>query len=282
MKNTRSFIELNLSILFLSTSGVLGRLIEMTPTLIIWWRCALATVLMFLFVRIVSLDCRVRQRSHYPIIFLSSFLLAAHWVTYFYSLSLSNIAVAMITLHTYPAMTALLEPLILKTRFQWYHLLLALLIVLGVYIMVPPGEVGNQLSLAFMFGLLSALTYALRNIYTRKIIPDYNGSVMMLFQLAVMTVILLPFLFLESTAAIKTEWPYVALLALFTTCFGHTLFVRNLKSYNTTTISLLTSIVPVYGILWGVVFLTEIPSVRMVVGGILVLIAFVIESRRSS
>ncbi len=282
MKSTRSFAELNLAIIFLSTSGVLGRSMEMSPTLIIWWRCAIAVVIMYAFIKLTRLEFNIKEKSHYFIIFLSAFLLAAHWVMYFYSLSLSSIAIAMLTLHAYPTMTALLEPVILKTKFKFYHLILALLIIIGVYIILPPIGESPHLVSAIILGLASALAYSLRNIFTRKVIVDYHGSVMMFFQLLSMTFLLLPFLFLESNASLKTDLPFLLTLAIVATSLGHTLFVRNLKTYNTTTISLLTSIVPVYGILWGVLFLDEIPSSKTVLGGSLILLAFLIESRKSA
>ena len=282
MKINRSFLELNLAIIFLSTSGVLGRPILMTPTLTIWWRCAIAMVVMLGFAKWMKYDLKIRERSHYRIIFLSSFLLAVHWVSYFYSLSLSNIAIALITLHTFPTMTAILEPIILKTKFRLYHIGLSLMIIIGLYIIVPKSEAGQHIIPGIIAGLISALTYALRNIYTRKVIADYNGSVMMLFQLIIMTVLLTPFLITESNATFHIDWPFLLGVAIITTCFGHTLFVKNLKNYTASTISLLVSIVPIYGILWGVIFLDEIPGMNVILGGMIILAAFVIESRRSN
>ncbi|MBT8188910.1 MAG: DMT family transporter, partial [Bacteroidia bacterium] len=228
MKINRSFLELNLAIIFLSTSGVFGRPILMTPTLTIWWRCAIAMTIMLGFVKWMKYDLKIKRRSHYSIIFISSFLLAAHWVSYFYSLSLSNIAIALITLHTFPAMTAILEPIILKTKFKLYHIGLSLMIIAGLYIILPKGEENQHIIPGIIAGLISALTYALRNIYTRKVITDYNGSVMMLYQLIIMTILLVPFLFIESNATFHIDWPYILGVAILTTCLGHTLFVQNL------------------------------------------------------
>lgn len=281
MKLNRSFLELNLAIVFLSTSGVLGRPIQMEPTLTIWWRCIIALVIMFGFVKFMKLELKPKK-GHKPVIFLSAFLLAVHWVAYFYSLYLSNIAITLIALHTFPTMTALLEPLILKTKFKAYHLLLSFLILIGLYIIFPTDGESQNIIYGIIAGLISALAYALRNIYTRKVIGDYDGSVMMFYQLVIMTVLLLPFLFIESNATFKVDWPFIVGVAIITTCLGHTLFVRNLKKYTASTISLLVSIVPVYGILWGVIFLNEIPNLKVLIGGVLILTSFVIESRKSA
>ena len=117
MKPNRHFLELNLAIICISTSGILGRLVTLTPEVAIFWRCVFAAMILGLFVRYKKLNTKVTVRSDLKIIILGGILMGVHWVTYFYALSLSNIAIAILTLHAFPAMTALLEPLILKTKF---------------------------------------------------------------------------------------------------------------------------------------------------------------------
>ena len=54
--------------------------------------------------------------------------MGTHWVTYFYALQWSNVAIGMLSLFTYPVITALLEPLFFNTRFQLRHLILGALL----------------------------------------------------------------------------------------------------------------------------------------------------------
>ena len=63
--------------------------------------------------------------------------MTTHWVTYFYALQWSNVAIGMLSLFTYPVITALLEPLILKTKFQKHHLILGFIVLIGVYFLAP-------------------------------------------------------------------------------------------------------------------------------------------------
>ncbi len=200
-----------------------------------------------------------------------------HWVTYFYSLAFSSIAIAMLTLHAFPAMTAILEPLILKTKFKMYHLLLATLVIIGVYIILPSVDFNDKIVIAIFAGLASALFYALRNIYTKRVIKTYNGSVLMWFQLLIMTLMMMPFLFFKNADFIKSDWTYIFALALITTCIGHTLLVKNLKHFSAVTVSLVSSIIPVYGILFGLFLLNEIPSIPTLIGGTLIMTSFIIE-----
>ena len=274
-----SFLGINLAILFISTSGVLGKSLEMQPEVAIFWRCLLATLCLGLFLKWRKIPTLLQERKDLKLIILGGVLMAVHWVTYFYALSLANVAIAILTLHTFPAMTAILEPIILKTKFKLYHLILAVLVVIGIYIIVPEINISNGIFAASVFGIISALAYALRNIYTKKVMKNYNGSVMMYYQLIIITFLLTPYLFLKSSSTLLThDWPFILGLAIFTTCVGHTLLVVNLKKYSAVTLSLLSSIIPIYAILWPYLFLNETPERNTFIGGGFILLSFIVEA----
>ena len=100
-------------------------------------------------------------------------------------------------------------------------------------------------------------------------------------QLAILTIVLLPVLFLFDSSNIETQYPYVIILALLTTAIGHTLFVRSFKHFSITTASLISSALPVFGILMGVLFLAEIPGRNTILGGALIITTVVVEALRS-
>ena len=281
--NLQNMLWLNLGLLGISTSGVFGRTLVLEPEVAIFWRCIVAAFFLGLYVWVKKLDLKIKSKSDYNLIMVGGGLMALHWVTYFYSLSLANVAIAILTLHTFPAMTALLEPLLLKTKFELYHLGLAILVMTGIYIIAPSMDLGDDVVLAIVFGLCSALAYALRNIFTRKVMARYHGSTMMFYQLCIMTFMTLPFLFFKTSVPLLTDdWHLILALAIVTTCVGHTLLVQNLKYYSAVTISLMSSIIPVYGILWPFIFLDEMPSGSTILGGALILVSFFVEGFMSS
>ena len=83
------------------------------------------------------------------------------------------------------------------------------------------------------------------------------------------------------SSGIQSQWLPVVVLALLTTAIGHTLYVLSFKKFSITTASILGSVQPVYGILIGMLFLKEYPSLTTIVGGVLILTAVVIESVRT-
>ncbi len=264
----------------MSTSGVLGKYIQMPPPVTIWWRGAIAGLILYLFCRYLKYDLSIKNVKHRYLLIVGAVFLGLHWVSYFYALYYSNVALALLTLYTYPAMTTLLEPLILKTKFQPVHLLLALLILLGIYIMSPSLDLGNDKIIAIILGLVSGLTYALRNLLTKDLAVAKNGSVLMFYQLLIISILLIPVIFLLDTSRISEFWIPVSALAIITTAIGHTLIIRSFRSFSITTFSLLSSSIPILGICWAYLFLGEIPNWRTIIGGSLILLTVLIEAIR--
>ncbi len=104
----------------------------------------------------------------------------------------------------------------------------------------------------------------------------------MLYQLAVIAIVLFPLVFILDTSAITTQYPYVVLLALLTTAIGHTLFVQSLKYFSVSTASIIASVQPIYGIILAFIFLGEKPTTNVYLGGALIVATVVIESLRST
>ncbi len=274
-------LEINLAMLFIATSGALGRYVQLSVPITIGARAMLAFIALFIYCKWKGFSLKVDKKD-VPVILLSGLLMGVHWVTYFYALKLSNVAIGMLSIFTYPVITAFLEPILLKTKFELMHLLLAFLVLTGMYFLSPTLDFENSYTIAIAFGVFSALAYALRNILLKKKVAKYNGSMLMTYQTAIVGVILFPFLFTVSADTIISQWKVLVALAVLTTAIGHTMFLMTFKHFNITTVSILSSVQPVYGIIIGAIFLSEIPKGTTVLGGILILSSVVIESIRSN
>ncbi|WP_375252606.1 DMT family transporter [Dokdonia donghaensis] len=278
---TRHILEINLAMLFVSTSGVLGRYIDLPPAVTIGIRSFLAMLLLGLFVKWKGFSFKLARKDILAIA-LSGVFMGLHWITYFYSLQLSNVAIGMLSLFTYPVMTSLLEPVFLKTQFSKMHLLLGVLVLIGIYFLAPSFDTENDYFLAILIGLLSALCFAIRNLLVKTKIGSYNGSVVMWYQTLVIAIMLIPAYFIFDAEGFVKELPYIGMLALITTALGHTMFLFSIKRFSVTAASLMGSVQPIYGIILGIIFLNEIPGWRTVLGGSLILFSVVVESLRAS
>lgn len=283
MKNQhlKHLTELNLAMLFISTSGVLGRYISIPPPLTIWWRCLFAAVIIGLFCYFKKINLKISTTKDLKLIIVSGLFFGTHWVTYFYALQLSNVAIGMLSLFTYPVITSLLEPLFFKTKLNANHIVLGFLILIGIYFLTPEFNFENKYTKGIIFGFISSIFYALRNILLKKKVANYHGSMLMFYQMLVLVLVLWPTFFIFKTGPTTNEWGAIILLALVTTALGHTLFIRSFKNFSVSAASIMSSIQPVYGILLGLLLLDEVPSLNTIVGGVLIISTVVIESIQS-
>ena len=207
--------------------------------------------------------------------------MAVHWVTYFYALKLSNVALGVLSLYTFPIIIALLEPLFLKVKFDPMYILLGLLVLIGLFILTPEFNIDSTQVKGILFGVFSAFCYAVRILILKQHVAKYNGTMLMFYQTVIITILLLPTLFFMDISGLESQFPYLLLLAFLTTAIGHSLMLHSLKFFSASTVSIISSLQPVFAIILAFFFLQEIPTTRTFWGGSLILLTVVIESVRS-
>ena len=270
-----------LATLFISSSGALGKFIDMPVPVIIWMRSIIASVLLYGFCRYKKYRLALRTRKDLILFIISGLFLATHWITYFYALKLSNVAIGMLSLFVYPILTALIEPLFLDTKFDPIYIVLGVMVLFGIYILAPEFNLESAHVKGALFGLLSALFYSIRNIISKQMVSRYNSTSIMFYQITIISVVLLPVLWLQDSSNIETQYPYIIILGVITTAVGHTMLVNSLKHFTVSTASIISSVQPILGIIIAFIFLREIPTWNTFFGGTVILLTVVIESLRS-
>lgn len=266
--------------LLIATSGPLGRYIDLAPQIIIWCRSFIAVFVLGGYCLYKNYPFIKDFKNHKTGLLLSGLLMGIHWITYFIALKLSNVAVAMLAVFTFPIMTVFLEPLILKVPFQKIHLLFGGMIAVGIYLLVPDINFKSPMTIGLIMGLVSAFAYAIRNIMVKTKISDMEGSSVMFYQMIVVTIFLMPAVFYYPIENIPSQLPYLLFLGIITTSLGHTLFANSFKSSSTSNVSILNSIQPVFGIILALIFLNEVPQFQSIIGGSLILLTVVLEGLR--
>jgi drug/metabolite transporter (DMT)-like permease len=206
--------------------------------------------------------------------------MAIHWITYFYALKLSNVALGMLSLYTFPIITALLEPLFFKSKINPVHIILGGVVLIGVFILAPEFNLESSDVKGILFGLFSALCYSIRLLILKQHVNQYHGSMLMLYQTSVITIVLIPVLFFMDVSNFQSQFPYLLVLAILTTAIGHSLMVHSLKFFSTTTATIISSIQPVFGIIIAFFIVNEVPEINTIWGGLLIISTVLIETIR--
>ncbi|MBM3880470.1 MAG: DMT family transporter [Verrucomicrobia bacterium] len=206
--------------------------------------------------------------------------LAAHWVTYFHSMQISTVALGILSLHTYPVMTALAEPLLFREKIEGTDVWLALIVLAGVAVLVPEWSLSNRATQGVLIGVVSAACFAARNILTRGVVKAYGGSKVTFYQLAASVGVLLPFaLVLGEPVTTQAGMQLVVLGAVFT-ALPHTLYTNSLAHLTARSVGIIATLLPIYGALTAALLLDEVPTLRTAVGGTVILGAVAAETWR--
>lgn len=275
---TSPLLQIAVAMLFIGTSGIFGRFVPLPAPLAVWWRAAIALVALLAYCRYKGIDLRLRGRRQTMVVVLSGLLMSCHWLTYFEALQRSSVAIGMLAIFTYPAMTTLLEPLFFRKPFEGRHLLLAGMVVVGVYLLAPAFSLADGATVGLLFGMGSALIYSLRNLLVKTQVTALHGSAVMTWQAGIATVMVVPVLFLYPQWPTAAAWPYLLGLGILTTAVGHTLFLGCFRYFSVSTVSILSCVQPIYGIVLAMVFFGEFPTWSAVAGGALILAAVAVEA----
>ena len=277
----KSMIELHISVVIMSATPLFAKLITLPPTDIIAFRCLVAALTLLLFARLTGTRLALLRRSDIGLLLLLGLLIAVHWVSFFAAVQMSGVAISLIAVYTFPVMTVLMEPLFFRERIDRRDLTVALIVLVGVYLAVPGGIRGGRIAFGAALGIFSAFLYTLRNLLYRKYLSRYASSAMMFYQIAVAAVLLLPFVSPGIDLLTDHRWIYIIVLGVIFTAVAHTLFADSLRTIKASTAGLIASMEPIYGMAFAVLVLSEIPAVKTVAGGIIVVGAAVYTSIRA-
>lgn len=145
-----------------------------------------------------------------------------------------------------------------------------------------PGDVTAQIALAIAACLAAALCYAIASVYAKKALADVPSfAVACASQLtaAVALLPLVPFATIPGpiTPAVMAS---VAGLALASTALAYLIYFRLIAEAGPQKALTVTFLVPLFGVLWGFLFLGEPLSPGMAAGGALILIGTALALRK--
>ena len=264
-------LEIHIAVLFFGLAGLFGKLVNQSPTVIVFGRVLFAMAFLLPAMWYLKQSLRLNRTRDYFALLLQGFILAVHWSTFFQSIQVSTVAVGLITFSTFPIFVTFLEPVFFKEKLRPADVALALVTFTGVVLVVPAFNLDNTTTQGALWGITSGLTFALLSIMNRKYARAYSSLVVAFYQDAAAALFLLPFLFLPAPAMTLPDMLRLALLGIVFTVVAHSLFIRGLAHVKAHTASIIASLEPVYGILAAALLLGESPAIRELAGGAIIL-----------
>jgi drug/metabolite transporter (DMT)-like permease len=269
---------LNLAVMLWGFSALFGKIVEADAYNLTFWRMAIAWVaLAGLYIYRHKIVLPQWNRSLAWKNMLCAILLAVHWVAFFKVVQMSSVALAIVFHASFVFMVAVIEPFIVKEKPQIRTIAVA---VVGSAALITTMlfQVESASSIVWLYGFLVAAGYAAVSLLNRTILIEHDTLDCMTGQFFYGALFLLPLTFLGVTDffVLSVEsWLKIAVLGVFTTALGHSIYFWSLRHVSATKASTLSMMEPAYGILFAVLFLGEYPDQAMFIGAVIVVLCAV-------
>ncbi|MDO4232407.1 MAG: DMT family transporter, partial [Lautropia sp.] len=181
---------------------------------------------------------------------------------------------------SFPAFIALIDWLVFRERIGRAEITLLAMITAGLVLVTPAFDAADQNTVGLLWGVLSGFTFALLAVINRRASRGMDAIQVSLWQNLIVLLVVAPFVSGSSIAqATPGDWLGISLLGILCTGVAHYLFVRSLEGLDARSVGMIVSLEPVYAIACAWWLFDEQPSLRMLAGAALIILASVQVSR---
>lgn len=276
---SRFIIHLHVAALLFGGTALFSKIIPYNAIDIIAFRTLVCGIVVAIIALLFRQHLFIRNIKRLILLIVCSLLFTIHWTAYFQAMQLSSVAIGIISMFTFPVMTVFLEPLIGNTKLHLTDIVMAILVIIGVFFMVPSFSLDNDISAGVAFGLLSALAVSIRNILVSKYLSQHVPAfTIMTYHSFISAIVLMPFISVGVAEISGINWLLLILLGSIFTAIPHTQKTFALKHASAKTVSMIVSLQVVYASLFAFLLLGEKLALTTIIGGGLILFAAFYES----
>lgn len=276
----KSLISLHIAVMLFGLSAVLGQFVTAPAVIVAGGRVICSVLLLFLLSIAGRASLKLKSRKDYGIAVFAGTILAVHWTTFFQAIQSSSVAIGTITFSTFPLFLTFLEPLLFQEKLKVKSVLSAAVLLLGVFITIPEFSMENQITIGIIWGMMSSLSYAVLSLANRYLSRSYAARTVCLYEQGTAAVVLLPAMFLVKTSWTPQNILGIAAIGFICTAFAHSLYVAAQRKVKAQTAGIISGMETVYGIVYALLFLGEVPGIRELIGGTVILGVALVTSLR--
>ncbi|MCQ2130909.1 MAG: DMT family transporter [Bacteroidales bacterium] len=269
--NTSSLLQAHLAVLLFGLAGVIGRGVASPAFVVTFARVLFSSITLGLFFLLRRQSIRLRRPGDFAMLALAGVIMAAHWTMFMASIQKAGVAVGTITFATFPLFVTFLEPLMFHEKLKPGGIVQALIMLIGVVVLAPLGKPDPGLLYGILLGMGSSLTYAMLSLLNRRFTADYSSSQVCFYEQGVATIVLLPIMFILRPEVIAADIPYLIVLGIVCTAIAHSLFIASFAGLKVRTAGIISGMETVYSIILASLILAELPSMREIIGGVIIL-----------
>lgn len=278
----KNYLHLHFLILIAGFTAILGELITIGATALVWYRMLIAAFLMWLYIKIAKIDIGVDAKT------LLKFsgagvIIALHWITFFEAIKQSNISITLAMFSTGAFFASFIEPLIQKRKIRGLEILFGVIVVFGVFL-ITQGELVYITGI--ILGIISAFFSSLFSVINGQFIKVHSATVISFYEFISGVLFLTLFLLIfnggfskEFFVLSSSDWLYLFILASICTAYAFIGSIRVMRYISPYTVVLSYNLEPIYGIALAIMLFpeTETMSSQFYMGAGLILGVVILE-----
>jgi drug/metabolite transporter (DMT)-like permease len=271
---TKSYFEIHIAVLLFGLTAILGKFIVFEQLALVWHRIWIAVVGLLFFPGVVKGILSINRR-HLFIFAVIGIVVSIHWVSFFASVKLGNVSIALACMATTTLFISILEPLLTKSKFQWFELLLGIFVIAGILLIL---DIGETYYASILVGLLAAFLAAVFSTLNKKYLRNYNpisvSAVELLAGFVFLTIVIIiyegsfdfsKYSLLRNdltshyslfSVQIHSIW-YLLVLGLLCTSVAYVLALSSLRNLSAFSAGLAVNLEPIYGVILAIIIFHE-------------------------
>ncbi len=273
-----SSIYILTAIFIWSSLGIIIRMADTPLTNTIFFPALIALIAQCTILFSTSERKKLPKPGNIPTLFLLGPFFLLNNLFFYYAFTHTTIANAVLTHYTAPIFVAVLAPLLLKEAIDRFVVLAIIVSSAGLWLMLNGFSYSDENIAGITAGVLSGVAYALIIIIGRFLTRNYSILIITIFQNLVVVLLLFPFV---------NEIPleiagYLVLMGLLHSTVAPLLYIKGLQKVRATKAAVLGYLEPVAAMLLALIFYSEVPGYRSLMGGFLVIFSgYIIIIKRS-
>jgi drug/metabolite transporter (DMT)-like permease len=256
---SKAWAQIHLCVLLWGFTAILGKLITLSATALVWWRMLIVTAALAC---VPSVWRGIANLT--PKLFAAyagiGMLVSLHWLAFYAAIKLSNASVAVTCIAMSPVFLALVEPLLTSRKFKLQEMLLGIAVVPAVALVV--GGTPTNMRLGIVVGVLAAALVAVFGALNKRFVEQADPLTVTAIEMGAGTLLLTaigPMLVSAAMFALPNahDLALLMILALLCTLLPFALSLLALRHLTAFGAQLAVNLEPVYAILLAIPLLGE-------------------------
>lgn len=265
LTKTHSLLVMHLIVIILGFTGVLGKLIDSSSLVLVWYRMLIAALAIVIFMIFLKKSFKITLRSILNLLGIGV-VVASHWLFFFESIKVSNVSVAVVCMGTSSLFSSFLEPIFLKRKIVIRELILSLVIILALALAMSADL--NYL-LGYIYGVLAAFLATLFTILNAKALKQTDALKITMFEMIGGFIFLSIYMILYSKSVrieeflISSEdFIYLFILGVVCTSFAFVVSVEVMKYISPFSVIMAVNLEPIYSIILALILFGDSENMR--------------------